>query len=433
MATPGIATSPFPAAPAEAAQLRMLLARDVERTLTNDDNAFPPPRPLGEIVDLSGGARLLSSVDLISNAAASAQSGEAADSLSIVDAAQRFVDNVNALSLESAAESEGVFLPGLADEVAIALATSANERLGINILAATPTVPVQLTLDREVLAETAATDSVGASRQLATLAVPLGSALAAQASTPPVYAPLPAPPPLPSEQGLAEAGEDQAGSNSPSLDLSSNTSDEITSDEISDQIAPDLAEANAQLQRTLADTALSESLNEASLSAAALSPPTVAAPAEIVSASPPRSGVGVFSGASSLNLAETLSRSPTRLTAAEIAPPTAELLATSAAVPLDPGPDSSVIDRLLNPLRHSVQLAGNPTVAGAVAAFQISGDEGGRNGKVGLVSDFEFVSPVAGILADEPVGANLRNGSEQRQGRSDPRQSAWLGTRPDLY
>jgi hypothetical protein len=91
-------------------------------------------------------------------------------------------------------------------------------------------------------------------------------------------------------------------------------------------------------------------------------------------------------------------------------------------------------DLLTTPLEQITRLAQNPTLAGAVAAFQISGDEGGRNARVTLQRDFDVVNPMEAVPQTEPIAPNLANTGEQRRDdATDKQQNEWLATRPNLF
>ena len=415
MAIPAVSATPFSlATPAEVMQVRDVFVRETESSLFVSSPAFP----FADTVDLSDTSRLLSSTAALAETANTAARGDSVDPESVIEDAQRFVDSVNALSL-----SAPLLEPDGAQDLAFDPATSASppEAPGIDI------VPVGadtflLTLDAEVLEGALQANPAATVTQLADFALPVGTQLAAQS----LQAGLPAD--RSSINGNAALG---------ALAVSGQTDVAVLAAAEAQPVVPDLTVVNAELRRALADTALMDTLAETLPAAPELAIPPLLVPA-VPEAERDRLGV-LMTPLQDLPEGPEEARSPLPpMVPSPAASSTATQLAQAEASQLLPAAElpQAVLtpDELLStPLEQISRLAANPMLAGAVAAFQIVGDEGGRNPRVTLQSDFDVVNPMEAVLQTEAVGPNLANTTGQRRDDAgDNRRNAWLATRPRL-
>jgi hypothetical protein len=196
-------------------------------------------------------------------------------------------------------------------------------------------------------------------------------------------------------------------------------------------VVPDLGSENAQLREVLADTMLMDIVSTAA--STQVSTLTVRNQAETTSE--PERGAAVETAAQAQPQAAA-DNNPAAMSASVLA--NAELNAqvlnaaavaaqVQAELGLTPG------NLITTPLEQVSQLAANPAVAGAVAAFQVPADDGSRATRLAVSSGLDAINPVATVVATEAIGPNLANNNGQRHENSpDARVNQWLATRPGL-
>lgn len=413
METPSIAaTPPSSLAPTSSTDLvQGVFVRETERTLFSESNISAATS-----VDVSQAGRLLSSVAGISDAANAAEVGAAIDTETVIDQAQRFVDSVNVLSLGGQLTTDTLLDIAAETPSAAPTTTQETEAPGIDLV---PISSAQdsfvLTLDSDALSAALESDAVAATSQLAAVAVPLAEAVASDLAL--------------SKTAFTELTTTQ-------LDIAvintvSNTQTALPGNTGSPPVVPDLGSENAQLREVLADTMLMDIVSTAA--SAQVSTLTVRNQAETTSE--PERGAAVETAAQAQPQAAA-DNNPAAMSASVLA--NAELNAqvlnaaavaaqVQAELGLTPG------NLITTPLEQVSQLAANPAVAGAVAAFQVPADDGSRATRLAVSSGLDAINPVATVVATEAIGPNLENNNGQRHENSpDARVNQWLATRPGL-
>jgi hypothetical protein len=445
MAIPSIAATPpslfsFPSI--EAVQGALLVRRTESSVFIG--NVFPTT----DIVELSETSQLLSTVAQIADVAEAAEQGVAIDTAAVLESAQDFVDSVNAVNignefaLSSMIDTSIVPAPDT-------LQAEALNALGISVL------PVDsagdsfiLSLDTETLETALLADPAETTEQLAAAAAPIATAAAAQATTTTIVAasvtqdtfalaaPVgPATVSLLTPQVLAEVST--ALESLPPIPIP-----------VPVPVVPDLTIENADLRRALADTALSDIVSAITSSAdepvdspiTALSVANTAVAGTALAAQSAPIAPAIVSEAEEPAPANTPPQAQNVAgTTSQVVPTVIAESAADQALLLNAAADAqaqatlSPAELLTTPLEQITRLALNPTLAGAVAAFQIPVDEAGRNARVALQSAFDVVNPMEAVLQTEAIGPNLANSSEQRrEGSTNSRMSQWLATRPGL-
>ena len=397
---------------AEVQRIEGSLLRVTERSLSVEALV------LSDSVEISDTSRMLSAMSEIADAASTAADGGVIDPREVAADAQRFVDSVNALNLGSQFETGGLF----GDDTELPLATG----LG--------TVPLAdeegsflLTLDSSEL-ETALEETPAAtSNALAAAVVPLGTELAAQAIQTDLNA----------SQATSAVFAQATINQTDLLTLSAEADLDTAFPET--PVVPDLTLSNAELRQALADTLLADALNPATLLPPLATPAVTLPPLPEVDASTQTTSATAPAQITQTDEAELPGENNERTVAVQTpvsvpspvsTPVQSDITATAMA---ETQALLTAQDLITTPMEQITRLALNPTVAGAVAAFQLAGDEGGRAARGALQSDAEVVNPVAAILQTEAIASNLANSSEQRQEYpAKLRISEWLATRPGL-
>lgn len=410
--SPLAATPPFPLSVSSVASIeatQLLLARETEADLFLPDSV--------DSVAFSQTSQLLSSVAEITDAADAAEAGSAIDSSALVEDVQRFVDNANALNFDDRLTT---FTLGTVLDISAEIPAPSEPAAQPADVPGIDLVPVGgggstflLTLDSEELQSALAADVVGTTSQLADFVVPLGNAVVQAEINQQLTDGL---------GGLAVSTE--------TLLASSQTATLLTT-----SVVPDLTVENAELRQALADTALADILDVVAAGAASLPVQELAAE-------------GVTPPLATNNPPTTNDTAPANAPAAAL--PAAGALAAPVAAPLPAGADAAALIAaqtatvqaettmtlaalVTTPLEQIAQLAANPTVAGAVAAFQIPADDGSRGARVAVPVGMDTVNPIAAVLASEGISPNLANTGEQRRDQTpNPRVNQWLATRPGL-
>lgn len=415
MAVPAVSATPlFLDPPAEILQLRGVFARAAEAGVL-----FSPAAALADTIDISETSRLLSSMAELAKAARAAEAGNPVDNQAVIDDAQRFVENLNALNLETQFGTGGLF--DLSSDVAAPAPLAASLGFGIIPLGADEDAFL-LTLDNQALAGALEDDPAGTANELASFALPLGVQLAEREVQSDLL----------SDLSLIN----RPAAPNPSVAAGA-TALALLAVDPAEAVVPDLLVANTELRRALADTALMDTLTEAlpevpELSIAPLAtPPLPTAAIAADTQRPEDSGEMAASVPGDLQRPSTVPLSTTNSATPQTGQVIPPVLAPAAA------PVQAVLtpdDLLSTPLEQISRMATNPTLAGAVAAFQISGDEGGRNARVALQRDLDAVNPVEAVPRTEPIGPNLANTGEQRRDdAADKQRNEWLATRPHLF
>jgi hypothetical protein len=446
MAIPSVAATPpslFSIPSIEAMQGMLLVRRTESRVFVG--NLFPTT----DIVELSETSQLLSTVSQIADAAEAAEQGVAIDTEAVLESAQDFVDSVNAVNIGNEFALSSVIDTGIVPEPDTLQAEALNA-LGISVL------PIDsggdnfiLSLDTQALETALLADPTETTEQLAAAAAPIATAAAAQATTATIVA-----------AGVTQDAFALAAAGVPAAAL---LTSQLTPQALAEvgtvleslppvpvpvPVVPDLTVENADLRRALADTALSDivsaitsSADEPADSSVTALAATNAALAEAALAAQSQAIIAAtVPDADEPAPANTLSqaRSVTGTTS-QVAPTVSAERAVDQALLLNAAADAqaqatlSPSELLTTPLEQITRLALNPTLAGAVAAFQIPMDDGGRNARVAFQSAFDVVNPMEAVLQTEAISPNLANTSEQRrEGSTDSRLSQWLATRPGL-
>lgn len=445
MAIPSIAATPpslFSIPSIEVMQGALLVRR------TESSVFIGNARPTTDIVALSETSQLLSTVSQIADAAEAAEQGIAINTESVLERAQDFVDSVNAVNLGNEFALSSVIDTSIVPEPDTLEAEALNA-LGISVL------PLNaegdnfiLSLDSGALETALLADPAETTEQLAAAAVPIATAAAAQATTTTIA------PTGPTQDafGLVAAGTPATGLLSPQLATQvlaevGSALESLPPVPVPIPVVPDLTVENADLRRALADTALSDIVNavassvdeatDSSITALAV-PNAAIAEAALAGRSPPIAAP-IAPEAEEPVVADRPPQTPNLAgTASRVAPTVVAANTTDQALLLNTAAGAQAVltpdDLLSTPLEQLSRLATNPTLAGAVAAFQISGDEGGRNARVTLQKDFDVVNPMEAVPQTEPIAPNLANTGEQRRDDTTGRQqNEWLATRPNLF
>lgn len=447
MAIPSVALTPpslFPIPSIDPVQGALLLRQSERSLFIGSVNASTFPST--DTVEFSDTSQLLSSVAQIADAAEAAEQGTTISTQAIIENAQDFVDSVNAVNLGDDFVLNTVINTSIVPEPAT-LQAEALGAVGISVL------PIDsegdsfiLSLDTGALETALLTDPAETAEQLAAAVAPIATAAAAQATTTTIVASSV----TQNTFALVAAGELETGLLSPQLApqvlASVGTALEgLPPALVPVPVVPDLTVENADLRRALADTALSDLVSTiaGNLDSAADSPlPDLSLANEAITEA----------ALVAPSLPGAVETAPEADETADVsAPPQAQALTADSATVVSPPspspPDASATNQaaLLNvaadvqaqaaltpsellttPLEQITRLAGNPTVAGAVAAFLVPTDDGMRAAKGGIQADLDVINPVAAVLRTEAIAASLANGSNDRQeGSAESRLNQW--------
>jgi hypothetical protein len=425
VAIPSIAATPsslFPIPSIDAVQ-GALLVRSTERSLFSASTF-----PLVDTVEISATGRLLSSVAEIVDVAEAAELGATVNTESVVGNVQDFVDSVNAVSLDN----EFALSDLLNADIVPAPTTPQAEALraiGINVLPfGSDTDSFILSLDAEVLENALTTNPVGTTEQLAAATAPIAAAAVAQTSASTVVAG------SLTQETLARVSAGQTGNGllTPEFPASVAVIDSPST------VVPDLTLENAELRRALADTLLSDIVNTvtttADIAVAALPIETTVIDAATLS-TPPLVAVAEPQIDTEV---EAQTATPPQLpnVSANVTvgenTTDADLLLANSVLPVNAAVDAQTqtvlaLANLPTPLEQTTLLAANPTVAGAVAAFQVPADDGTWAARV--KGDLDVINPMAAVLQTQGIAPNLANSNNERQETLlESRVNQWLAT-----
>jgi len=418
-------TPPFSVASTSSIELMQeVAARETERSLISDSNTVDLT-----VADVSLTGQLLSSVAGISDAANVAETGAPIDNEAVIDEAQRFVDSFNALNQSGQLSTDALIEIAAETPIAVGvplLITQEAEASGIDVVAlGSNQGDFLLTLDSGALETALETDAAATTSQLAALAAPVAETVV---------------------NDLTQSTQTFALTTTAQLQL---TAANVTAINVSTPqaegplsvpaipVVPDLTVENAQLREALADTMLVDIVNTAAgitSTSAQISTLPLQEMSPLASATQqvqPASVVVADAQAQAAINANTMSTN-TALNASSLNAttnplPTAE--ATAAQVELGLTPANLVT----TPIEQVTQLATNPTVAGAVAAFQVPADDGSRAGRLATSTSLDAINPIETVVETQAIGPNLANTSDQRRSPSpDARVNQWLATRPGL-
>jgi hypothetical protein len=446
MAIPSVALTPpslFPIPSIDPVQGALLLRQSERSLFIGSVNASTFPST--DTVEFSDTSQLLSSVAQIADAAEAAEQGTTISTQAIIENAQDFVDSVNAVNLGDDFVLNTVINTSIVPEPATPQAEALGA-VGISVL------PIDsegdsfiLSLDTGALETALLADPAETAEQLAAAVAPIATAAAAQATTTTIVASSV----TQNTFALGAAGEPETGLLSPQLAPQvlaavGTALEGLPPVLVPVPVVPDLTVENADLRRALADTALSDIVSAiaGNLDSAADSPlPDLSLANEAITEA-------ALVAPSLLGAVETAPEADE--TADVSAPPQAQALTAASATAVSPPPsppDASATNQaaLLNvaanvqaqaaltpsellttPLEQITRLAGNPTVAGAVAAFLVPTDDGVRAAKGGIQADLDVINPVAAVLRTEAIAASLANGSNDRQeGSAESRLNQW--------
>lgn len=444
MAIPSVALTPpslFPIPSIDPVQGALLLRQSERSLFIGSVNASTFPST--DTVEFSDTSQLLSSVAQIADAAEAAEQGTTISTQAIIENAQDFVDSVNAVNLGDDFVLNTVINTSILPEPATPQAEALGA-VGISVL------PIDsegdsfiLSLDTGALETALLADPAETAEQLAAAVAPIATAAAAQATTTTIVASSV----TQNTFALVAAGEPEIGLLSPQLAPQvlaavGTALEGLPPVLVPVPVVPDLTVENADLRRALADTALSDLVSAiaGNLDSAAESPlPDFSLANEAITEA----------ALVAPSLPGAVETAPEADETADVsAPPQAQALTAAPATVVSPSPpDASATNQaaLLNvaadvqaqaaltpsellttPLEQITRLAGNPTVAGAVAAFLVPTDDGMRAAKGGIQADLDVINPVAAVLRTEAIAASLANGSNDRQeGSAESRLNQW--------
>ena len=433
MAIPSVALTPpslFPIPSIDPVQGALLLRQSERNLFIGSANTFPST----DTVEFSDTSQLLSSVAQIADAAEAAEQGTTISTQAIIENAQDFVDSVNAVNLGDDFVLNTVINTSIVPEPATPQAEALGA-VGISVL------PIDsegdsfiLSLDPGALETALLADPAETAEQLAAAVAPIATAAAAQATTTTIIASSV----TQNTFALVAAGEPETGLFSPQLAPQvlaavGTALEGLPPVLVPVPVVPDLTVENADLRRALADTALSDivsaiagnldsaadsllpdlSLANEAITEAALVAPSLPGAVETAPEADETADVSAPPQAQALTAASATVVPPSPSPPDASATNQAALLNVAADVQAQAALTPSEL--LTTPLEQITRLAGNPTVAGAVAAFLVPTDDGMRAAKGGIQADLDVINPVAAVLRTEAIAASLANGSNDRQ------------------
>lgn len=412
-----------------------LFLRQSERSLFSDAGSIFPS---SDIVAFSETGQLLSSVAQIADAAEAAEQGATVSTQSIIESAQDFVDSVNAVNLGNDFALSTAIDTSIVPEPATPQADALGA-VGISVL------PIDsagdsfvLSLDIETLETAVQSNPAAATEQLAAAAAPIAAAAAVQASATSIVATGSS---TRDPFALAAQGTPTAGLLTPQLLAGLAGAGTVIDDTpplTAVPVVPDLTIENAELRRALADAALSEIVTAVAANTDSLENPVIALPtadsvvAEAALTTPIPIAETVEPDADEPAAVRTLPQSQASTAEPDAVVPPVDANVTTQAALLNavvaPQAETTLTpsELLTTPLEQITRLAGNPTVAGAVAAFLIPADDGIRTGKGGIQTDLDVINPVAAVRQTEAITASLANGSnDRREDSAESRLDQW--------